>query len=116
MIFSKKLIDQIYENTIELQPNVIAKKEDLLEEIKMFEFTMQQVKKHPWIGEALQDAKRDESSPLYNNIQSTYVGNDPEEDYKEVIIWSVANLLYVTAAIDHDPSIPLKWDVVVYNG
>jgi hypothetical protein len=116
MIFSTKLIETIYKETSSLLEDVIIKKAELIEEIKMFEFTMTQVKQHPWQGEELGLAERDQSSPLFHNIQTSYVGDDPEEDYKEVIVWKVANLLYVTAAVDHDRNIAVKWDVVVFNG
>ncbi|MFN7250572.1 MAG: hypothetical protein ACK4M9_07210 [Anaerobacillus sp.] len=116
MIFSTKLIETIYHDTSALLGDVIITEADLIEEIKMFEYTMTQVKQHPWQGRALDLAERDQSSPLFHNIQTSYVGDDPEEDYKEVIVWKVANLLYVTAAVDHDPNIAVKWDVVVFNG
>lgn len=95
--------------------NSIVRKEDLIEEIKMFELTISQVKQHPWHGISVNQVERDQKSALYQNIQTSYVGDDPEEDYKEVIVWEIANMLYVTAAIDHDPKIFVKWDVVVFN-
>lgn len=94
----------------------MIKKEDLLEEINVFELTMKQVKKHPWQELTYTHAELDTKSALYKNIQSSYVGDDPEEDYKEVIVWRIADMLYVTAAVDHSPEYPLKWDVVVFNG
>ncbi|RXI98622.1 hypothetical protein DS745_20110 [Anaerobacillus alkaliphilus] len=115
MIFSNIIIDGIYADTKSLLPNVLMKKEELLEEIKMFEYTMAQVKKHPWQDITIKEVRRDQSSPLYQKIQSSYVGSDPEEDYKEVIVWEIAEMLYITAAVDHDPTIALKWDVVVFN-
>lgn len=116
MIFSTTLIDTIYTDTNELLDEVQINKKDLVEEVKIFEHTMSQVKKHPWQGLSVEHAKRDEASTLYQNIQTSFVGDDPEEDYKEVIVWKIADLLYVTAAVDHDPSIAVKWDVVVFNG
>lgn len=116
MIFSTTLIDRIYTDTNELLDGVIINKPDLIEEVKLFEHTMTQVKKHPWQELSIEQAKRDETSTLYQNIQTSFVGDDPEEDYKEVIVWKIAELLFVTAAVDHDPSIAVKWDVVVFNG
>ncbi len=116
MIFSEQIINTIYTETKALLSGVLIKKEDLLEEINVFELTMKQVKKHPWQQLSIEKAERDTKSVLYNNIQTSYVGDDPEEDYKEVIVWRIADMLYVTAAVDHDPSYALKWDVVVFNG
>ncbi len=115
MIFTNTIIEDIYTNTKALLPDVTMSLEDLQEEIKMFELTMAQVKKHPWQDSSIKDVKLDQSSPLYEKIQTSYVGSDPEEDYKEVIVWRIADMLYVTAAVDHDPTIVLKWDVVVFN-
>ncbi|OIJ12463.1 hypothetical protein BKP37_13575 [Anaerobacillus alkalilacustris] len=116
MIFSEELLDFIYIETTSILKGVKSNKGDLLEEVKMFELSMSQIKNHPWHNLTVKKAKHDTSSPLYHNIQSTYVGNDPEEDYKEVLIWKVADMLYVTAAVDHHPEYLLKWDVVVFNG
>jgi hypothetical protein len=116
MILSTTIIDTIYTDTEALLQGNVIRKTDLVEEIKMFELTMSQVKQHPWQNLSFDRTQRDQSSPLYHNIQTSYVGDDPEEDYKEVIVWKLADMLYITAAVDHDPSFAVKWDVVVYNG
>ncbi|MCT8137293.1 hypothetical protein H1D32_05760 [Anaerobacillus sp. CMMVII] len=116
MIFSNAVIDTIFAEAGTLLPNVKMHQNELIEEIKMFEFTMTQVKQHPWQNVSIEQVQRDQFSTLYQNIQSSYVGDDPEEDYKEVIVWKIKDMLYVTAAVDHDPSISVKWDVVVFNG
>lgn len=116
MIFSEQLIDNIYTETKAMLNDVKMNKEDLLEEVKIFELTMKQVKNHPWQQLSIEKAELDTKSALYHKIQTSYVGEDPEEDYKKVIVWQIADMLYVTAAVDHDPSYSLKWDVVVFNG
>lgn len=115
LVFSERLIDQLFVNTKRELPNVKINKEDLVKEIAFFELTMKQVVNHPWLDENKKTAKRDTSSELYKRIQEKFVGPDPEEDYRSVIVWEIADLLYVTAAVDHNPSIEVKWDVVVFD-
>lgn len=115
LIFSKKIIDHIFDETSFLLNDVTINKSDLLEEVEVFELTMKNIKQHPWQKLSIEIAHRDTSSTLYNKIQTSYVGSDPEEDYKEVIVWKIANMLFVTAAVDHDPNYAVKWDVVVFN-
>lgn len=115
MIISEAVIDFIYTETEAIVDEVTLHKGDLIEEVKMFEMSVNQLKGHPWINLTNTRAKRDTSGSLYKKIQENYVGDDPEEDYKEVIVWKIANMLYITASVDHDPKISLKWDVVVFN-
>lgn len=116
MIISKTLIEKIVDDTKAILKDVSVHKGELVEEVRIFELTMKQLKKHPWASNTITNAIYDTESMLYKNIQSSYVGNDPEEDYKQVIVWKLAEMLYITAAVDHDNQIPVKWDVVVYNG
>lgn len=115
MILQKSLIDYIYNETKSKLSGVTINKQDLLEEINIFELTMKQVKNHPWKEKSVMTAHFDTNSTLYKKIQSSYVGDDPEEDYKQVIVWHLEGMLYITASVDHSPDYPLKWDVVVFN-
>ncbi|MCD8500754.1 MAG: hypothetical protein LRY71_02555 [Bacillaceae bacterium] len=65
MVFSERLIDQLFVNTKRELPNVKINKEDLVKEIAFFELTMKQVVNHPWLDENKKTAKRDTSSELY---------------------------------------------------
>lgn len=113
-IFTDKIINQIFAGAKQHLPDEIINKADLKKEALMFEAAMQHITSHPWSKTEL-EANLDTSSSLYKKIQQSFVGPDPEEDYKQVIVWKVDDTLYVTAAADHDPSFPVKWDVVVYE-
>lgn len=113
-MFSEHLIEKVYVSTKAELPSAMVDKEVLEKEISFFEMTMKQIENHPWVN-VEKNVKKDTSSVLYKEIQEKFVGPDPEEDYKQVIIWKIAELLYITASVDHDPSIPVKWDVVVFD-
>lgn len=110
-----EVLDKVFNETKLSLEGVEMHKKDLLEEVHFFELSMKQLKNHPWKQIAVYNVQLDTSSSLYNKIQSAYVGDDPEEDYKQVIVWKMADMLFITAAVDHDKSIPVKWDVVVYE-
>ncbi|MGO4890076.1 hypothetical protein ACJ2A9_20205 [Anaerobacillus sp. MEB173] len=114
-IFTDEIIEQIYLDTKNSVNDVVINKIELKQEILMFDSAMQHVKDHPWRETKVTKAIKDTTSRLYKNIHKSFVGPDPEEDYKDVIVWSVADKLYVTAAIDHNPDLSVKWDVVVYD-
>lgn len=115
LIFSDDLIEHIFSDASIQLDNVTLFRDDLKKEISFFESTMKQVQQHPWSNLTIKKVKRDTNSALYKGIQQKFVGPDPEEDYKQVIVWKIADLLYVTAAVDHDPSYTVKWDVVVFD-
>ncbi|MBU8905249.1 hypothetical protein [Desertibacillus haloalkaliphilus] len=114
-IFTDEIIDEILMDAKRRITTASIEKKELVQEVMMFNAAMQHVKGHPWNQITIDDILYDTTSSLYKKIHKQFVGDDPEEDYKDVLVWNVAKNLYVTAALDHDPTFAVKWDVVVYE-